>query len=113
MSRKNARKHQTPPQDYATEGNIVENSLQAIERELTALSKHKALSMYNSVFKQLFLQLLRGIFFGLGTALGATIVLSGLLFLLAQIEFVPIIGEYVHEIIVELNGDTVNIKDVE
>ena len=103
MSHRKARRH--PPQDYVKpNSNVVERSLQSIENELKILTGHKVLSMYSSVFKQLMLQLLRGIFFGLGTAMGATIVLSALLFLLAQIEFVPIIGEWVQMIIAELNG---------
>jgi len=84
MSHRKARKY--PPKDYVNpDTTAVENSLQAIEGELKMLTNHKVWSMHSSISKQLVLQLLRGIFFGLGTAMGATIVLSGLLFLLAQI----------------------------
>jgi len=98
----------TPPKDYesdARSNTSIEASLRSIESELKVLSQHKAVSLYNSVFKQLLLQFLRGIFLGLGTAMGATIVLSGLLFLLSQIEFVPIIGEWVQLVILEIKGE--------
>ncbi|MCJ8312601.1 MAG: hypothetical protein HRU38_09995 [Saccharospirillaceae bacterium] len=104
MSRRNTRRKQ--PVKISTDTSNVEISLQAIETELQKLSQHRIVTIYNSFFKQFTLQFFRGIFFGLGTAMGATIVLSGLLYVLAQIEFVPIIGEWVKMIILQLNGES-------
>ncbi|BCE03700.1 DUF5665 domain-containing protein [Marinicellulosiphila megalodicopiae] len=106
MSSRKSRKHTSVkyPLDYLQDPDSMNQSLSAIEQELKKISQHRMVSLYGSIFKQLSLQFARGIFFGLGTALGATIVLSGLLFLLAQIEFVPIIGEYVQKIITEIKG---------
>jgi type IV secretory pathway TrbF-like protein len=47
-------------------------------------------------------QFLKGTAFGLGTLLGATIVMSIIVFILSQVEFVPIIGEWVAEILNEI-----------
>jgi uncharacterized protein DUF5665 len=43
-------------------------------------------------------QALRGIAFGLGSVLGATIVVSVVIYFLASIDFIPIIGEWAREI---------------
>ncbi len=48
--------------------------------------------------KMLGRQFLRGIAFGLGSVLGATIVVSSLIYMLASINFIPIIGEWAREI---------------
>lgn len=41
---------------------------------------------------------LRGIAFGLGSVLGATLVVSALIYSLASIDFIPIIGEWAAQI---------------
>ncbi|MDC2890469.1 DUF5665 domain-containing protein [Psychrosphaera algicola] len=43
--------------------------------------------------------LLKGISLGLGSVLGATVVLSTLVYLLSQMEFIPIIGEWISAIL--------------
>ncbi len=77
-------------------------SLKKIERALEHVNSHKLMEIYNSIPKLLFYQFMKGIVFGLGSVLGATIVVSILVYLLSQIEFVPIIGEYVKHISEEI-----------
>lgn len=77
-------------------------SLKKIERALEHVNSHKLMEIYNSIPKLLFYQFLKGIVFGLGSVLGATIVVSILVYLLSQIEFVPIIGEWVKHISEEI-----------
>jgi hypothetical protein len=43
-------------------------------------------------------QILRGLAFGLGSVIGATVLVSLLIFLLSNINFIPIIGEWANEI---------------
>ncbi len=70
-------------------------SMKKIETALERINSHKLIEIYNSVVKLLFYQFLKGIAFGLGSVLGATIVVSILVYLLSQIEFIPILGEWV------------------
>jgi len=70
-------------------------SLKKIERALEHVNSHKLMEIYNSIPKLLFYQFMKGIVFGLGSVLGATIVVSILVYLLSQIEFIPILGEWV------------------
>jgi len=84
--------------------NKIHLSLQKIETELQQLNSHKFIKAYNSISNLLFYQFLKGIAFGLGSVLGATIVVSILVYLLAQIEFLPIIGEWVKLITQEIKN---------
>jgi hypothetical protein len=89
------------------------NELEEIRKALNTLNEHKFVRLYNSTYKLLWFQFLKGLAFGLGSVLGATIVVSLLVSTLAQIEFVPIIGEWAKEIMVEIQQDvhtSTNIK---
>jgi len=77
---------------------LIEES-KAIEQRLVYFNEHKFVQAYNSIPKLLWFQLLKGMALGLGTVLGAGAVLSGLVYLLSQIEFIPIIGEWVTAIL--------------
>ncbi len=66
------------------------------------LSEHYFFQMNESVWKIVWFSLLRGLMFGLGTVLGATILVYVLVLLLSQIEFIPIIGEWSAKIIEQI-----------
>ncbi len=80
--------------------------LEDIREALDTLNQLKFVRLYNSTFKLLWLQFLKGIAFGLGSVLGATIVVSLLISILAQIEFIPIVGEWAREIMLEIQQST-------
>lgn len=67
--------------------------------QLQKLNEHKLIQAYNSIPRLLWFHLLKGTAFGLGSVLGATVVLSSVVYLLSQMEFIPIIGDWVSEII--------------
>lgn len=77
-------------------------SMRKIEAELKQLNSHKLVEIYNAIYKLLFYQFLKGMAFGLGSVLGATIIVSILVYLLSTIEFLPIIGEWVQLITQEI-----------
>ena len=70
-----------------------------VNEQLTYFHKHKLFKVYNSIPQLLWFNLLKGVAFGLGSVLGATVVLSALVYLLSQIEFIPFIGEWVSAIL--------------
>ena len=77
-------------------------STQNIEKELKRLNSHKIIQSHDSVSKLLSIQFLKGIAFGLGSVVGATIIVSGIAYLLSQVEFIPIVGEWVKNILDEI-----------
>ena len=87
----------------STENNRRKKSeLQQIRDALDTLNEHKFVRLFNSTPRMLWFQFLRGLAFGLGSVMGATLVVSLLISLLSQIEFIPIIGEWAQEIMLEI-----------
>ena len=70
-----------------------------LRAEIERLNRHKFITAHNSVRRMIFLQLLRGLAFGLGTVLGATILVSVVGYVLSSVDFVPIIGELANDIL--------------
>ena len=90
--------------------NSLKRDLEHIRQQLDILNQHKFIRLYNSAYKMLLFQFLRGVAFGLGSVIGATIVVSIVISLLAQIEFIPIIGEWSKDIIIEIQQDIAGRK---
>ena len=76
----------------------IEQEIRALRDEVALLNSHRFIRLHNSVFRVLLFNLGRGLAFGLGTVLGASLLLSVLVWSLSQIEFLPIIGEWAAEI---------------
>ncbi len=72
--------------------------LRAVRQELQVLNSHRFVRLHNSVPKLLAYSLARGLAFGLGTVLGASVLLSLVAWSVSQVEFLPIIGEWASEI---------------
>lgn len=73
---------------------VLADEVRALRQELTFLREHKMFLMYQSVPRVLLFRLAAGMAVGLGTVLGATVLLSVIIWALSQIEFIPIIGEW-------------------
>jgi len=85
-----------------TLGRDILRSIRAIEQHLQKIGSHPLLITPHSVRHELFLQFLKGAAFGLGSVAGASIVLSVLIYVLSQIQFVPIIGELIKDILAQI-----------
>lgn len=70
----------------------------ALRAELRLLNTHRVVRIHNSIPGFLAFNFARGLALGLGTVVGATLLLSMLVWALSQIEFLPIIGEWAAEI---------------
>ena len=68
------------------------------------MSNHYFFKIHSSFWKILLVSLLRGLASGLGWVLGATILVSLLTYTLSQIEFIPILGEWVSQLINEIES---------
>ena len=70
-----------------------------ILEQLKRLNEHRFVRAHDSWIKLIFFNLVRGLAFGLGSVIGATVLVSILIYFLGSIDFVPIIGEYAREVI--------------
>lgn len=65
---------------------------------------HRFARINRTIWTALWAHFLHGLAFGLGSVLGATIVVYLLVMALSQLEFIPIIGEWASQIIAEINS---------
>lgn len=72
--------------------------LRALRTEVVRLNDLSFVRIHNSIPKLLGYSFARGLAFGLGTVLGASLLLSGLAWSVSQVEFLPVIGEWAAEI---------------
>lgn len=78
----------------------------ALRAEIKTLNGHRFIRVQNSFWLMMFQALTRGMAVGLGTVVGASILVSILLYLLSQIDFLPIIGEWSKDIAAEIREST-------
>ncbi|MAJ24633.1 MAG: hypothetical protein CMP36_03895 [Rickettsiales bacterium] len=76
--------------------------IKKLNDNIKKLYNHNIFKIYNSSRKLIIISFFRGLASGLGWVLGATILVSFLTFSLSKIEFIPIIGELVSQLILEI-----------
>jgi hypothetical protein len=74
-----------------------------LARELEHLNAHRFIKVHNSIWRLLGFQFARGLAFGLGSVLGASMLVSLLAWWISQFEFLPIIGEWASMIVQEID----------
>ncbi len=63
------------------------------------MNRHRFIRMHNSLPKLIWFNFMRGLAFGLGSVIGATVLVSVLVYLLREINFIPIIGDWATEVL--------------
>ncbi|OAN71192.1 hypothetical protein A8B78_20300 [Jannaschia sp. EhC01] len=82
----------------------LEAEVRALREELSFLRRHRMFVIYQSVPRILFFRFAVGMAVGLGTVIGATVLLSVIIWALSQIEFLPIIGEWSAQIAQQIDA---------
>ena len=82
----------------------LEREIALLREEVARLNGHRFLRTYNSTGRLLWFQFLRGVAFGLGSVVGATIVVSALVYALSSVDFIPVIGEWAAEVVRIVQG---------
>ena len=81
-----------------------DNEIKKLSEAIKSLNNNNIFKIYNSTKKILFISFLKGLASGLGWIIGATILVSLLTYILSQIEFIPILGEIVSQLIEEIES---------
>ena len=81
-----------------TETEILRTEVHEPRMELERIRKHNFFRAHTRWYRMMYFYFLRGVAMGLGTVIGATVLLSVMLWLLAQVEFLPIVGKWATEI---------------
>ena len=80
------------------ENDDLTSEIRALRIELARLNNHRFVRIHNNLPRLLAFNFARGLAVGLGTVLGATVLLSVVVWSLSQIEFLPIIGDWAAQI---------------
>ena len=78
------------------------HAINRLTQEVERLNTHRFITVHNSRWRLLAFSLGRGLAFGLGSVLGATILVSILGWWASQFEFLPIIGEWAARLVQEI-----------
>lgn len=90
-------------EDFAV-ADSLEEDVKAVRAELQRLNSHRFIQMHDKPLRVIGFNFVRGLAFGLGTFLGASILLSVAASALAQIDFIPIVGDWASEIASEMQA---------
>ena len=72
----------------------MDQDINKLAAGIAKLNGHRFMKMHNSVPKILAFNFARGLAFGLGSVIGATLLVSVLVYLRSQIDFISLIGEW-------------------
>ena len=81
-----------------------DNEIKKLSEAIKSINNNNIFKIYNSTKKILFISFLKGLASGLGWIIGATILVSLLTYILSQIEFIPILGDIVSQLIEEIEA---------
>lgn len=91
------------PSDQLTHGEEqLAQEVRALRAEVARMNNHRFIRLHDSLFRLGLFQLYRGLAFGLGSVLGATILVSWVIYMLGSIDFIPVLGDWASQIIDEI-----------
>jgi len=90
---------QTPTSDD------MAKEIAGLRREVERLNSHRFITVHNSLWRLFALRFASGLFTGLGTVIGATVLVSLLVVWLQQIDWLPIIGDWAGQIADQIQLD--------
>ena len=85
------------------DSNQLSQEVAALRNEVRRLNSHRFILLHDSLWKLGLFQLYRGLAFGLGSVLGATILVAFVVQMLSSVNFIPVIGDRAQQVIDHLN----------
>lgn len=82
----------------------LETETRALRGELARLNSQPYFQRQNSFWRMVSWNFARGLSFGLGSVIGATILVAVLVKLLSSIDFIPVIGDWATQIIEDIDA---------
>jgi len=82
------------------------HEIRLLAAEIKRIKDMEVIKIFRHPWKFLWLSLVKGIMVGFGSVLGATIFLSLFIYILAQISFVPIVGDFVKDVMGQIESTT-------
>ncbi len=94
------------PQDtkLAQREKVLSLEVRALRAEVERMNNHRFIKLHDSLWKLGLFQLYRGLAFGLGSVLGASLLVSVVIYVLSSIDFIPVLGDWAQQIIDEMQN---------
>lgn len=92
-----------PTDSQAQTTDVQTHAIERLTQEVERLNAHRFVALHNRPGRLLLFQFARGLAFGLGSVIGATILVSLLGWWLSQFEFIPVIGDWVSQIVDQIS----------
>lgn len=86
------------PKDSDNDSPDLSAEVHLLRTEVARMNAHRFIRLHDSLWKLGLFQFYRGLAFGFGSVVGATLLVSVAVFSLSQIDFIPIIGEWARQI---------------
>ncbi len=83
----------------------LEREIKELREAIQALNDQKFMRMHSTWWRFMLTNIFRGLFVGLGSVIGATVLLYFFIQFLSNIDFIPIVGEWAREIVDIINGN--------
>jgi len=77
-------------------------AIEALTAEVKRLNEHRFIRVQNSIWRLIVFQLVRGLALGLGTLMGATVLVSLLAWWASQFSFIPILGDWLTQLVAQI-----------
>lgn len=82
----------------------LSTELRLLRQEVARITTHRLFTSQSTVARMLALSLGRGLAFGLGSVIGASFLVSAVVYSLSQVDFIPVIGEWAARIADEISA---------
>jgi len=89
-------------QDQGKAETVLEDEVRALRDEIKRLNEQRYFQVESSLLQIAFWNIIRGLAWGFGSVLGATILISFLIRMLGSIDFIPILGDWAQQIIQQI-----------
>ncbi len=83
---------------------VLAREVKELSKEVRKIKSLEFFKFFKSPWKFIGFSLLKGIMVGFGTVLGASVIVGLVVYLLAKISFVPVIGEFVEDVIEQIDS---------
>lgn len=77
----------------------IAREIRELRKSIDTLNNQRFMRMHATWWRFIFTSFIRGLFVGLGSVIGATVLLYFFIQFLSNIDFIPIVGEWAREIV--------------
>lgn len=86
---------------------LLTREVRELTKEIARLKDMDFMQVFNRPIKFFFYSFMKGLMVGLGSVLGASVLVALLIYLLTKISFVPIVGDFVKDIVQQIQVEQI------